>query len=46
MLGAGLDVKIPLLRFSGEIRFTRPTVSNFANIPNLNQAEVLVGIHF
>jgi Outer membrane protein beta-barrel domain len=46
VLGAGLDVKIPLLRFSGEIRFTRPTVSNFANISNLNQAEVLVGIHF
>lgn len=46
VLGAGLDVKIPLLRFSGEVRFTRPTVSNFANISNLNQAEVLVGIHF
>lgn len=46
VLGAGLDVKIPLLRFSGEIRFTRPTVSNFSNISNLNQAEVLFGIHF
>ncbi len=46
VLGAGLDVKIPLIRVSGEFRFTRPTVSNFANISNLNQAEVLVGVHF
>ncbi|MEP6717463.1 MAG: outer membrane beta-barrel protein [Terriglobia bacterium] len=46
VLGAGADVKIPLFRLSGELRYTRQTVSNFANISNLNQAEVLVGIHF
>ena len=46
VLGAGLDVKIPLIRVSGEFRFTRPTISNFANISNLNQAQVLVGVHF
>ncbi len=46
VLGGGMDVKLPLIRVSGELRFTRPTVSNFANISNLNQAEVLFGIHF
>jgi hypothetical protein len=46
VLGAGVDVKIPLFRISGELRYTRRTVSNFANISNLNQAEVLFGIHF
>lgn len=47
VLGAGAEFKIPaLFRVSGELRFTRPTVSNFASISNLNQAEVLFGVHF
>jgi hypothetical protein len=46
VLGGGVDVKIPLVRLSGELRYTRQTVSNFASISNLNQAEVLFGIHF
>jgi hypothetical protein len=46
ILGGGVDVKIPLVRLSGELRYTRQTVSNFSNISNLNQAEVLFGIHF
>lgn len=46
VLGAGVDVKIPFVRISGELRFTRQTVSNFQSISNLNQAEVLFGIHF
>jgi hypothetical protein len=46
MLGGGVDVKIPLMRLSGELRYSRQTVSNFANISNLNQAEALFGIHF
>ncbi|HXJ44315.1 MAG TPA: hypothetical protein VNH18_33820, partial [Bryobacteraceae bacterium] len=46
VIGAGLDVGLPLIRISAEIRYTRQTVSNFADISNLNQAEVLVGIHF
>jgi hypothetical protein len=46
VLGGGVDVKIPLVRLSGELRYTRQTVSNFSDISNLNQAEVLFGIHF
>jgi hypothetical protein len=46
VLGGGLDVKIPFLRISGELRYTRQSVSNFADISNLNQAELLLGIHF
>jgi hypothetical protein len=41
-----VDVKVPLVRLSGELRYTRQTVSNFSDISNLNQAEVLFGIHF
>jgi hypothetical protein len=46
VLGVGADVKIPLFRISGELRYTRQTVSNFGDFSNLNQAEVLVGVHF
>jgi hypothetical protein len=46
VLGGGVDVKVPLVRLSGELRYTRQTVSNFSDISNLNQAEVLFGIHF
>ncbi len=46
VLGAGVDVRIPFVRLSGELRFTRQTVSNFQSISNLNQAEVLFGLHF
>ena len=46
VLGGGVDVKIPFIKLSGELRYTRQTVSNFASFSNLNQAEVLVGIHF
>jgi hypothetical protein len=46
VLGGGVDVKIPFFRVSGELRYTRQTVSNFASISNLNQAELLLGIHF
>jgi hypothetical protein len=46
VLGGGVDVKIPLIRISGELRYTRQTVSNFAEFSNLNQAEVLIGVHF
>jgi hypothetical protein len=47
VLGAGIDIKVPLIiRLSGELRYTRQTVSNFSDFSNLNQAEVLVGIHF
>jgi hypothetical protein len=46
VLGGGVDVKVPLVRLSGELRYTRESVSYFSNISNLNQAEVLFGIHF
>ncbi len=46
VLGGGVDVKVPFVRLSAELRYTRETVSNFSGISNLNQAEVLFGIHF
>jgi hypothetical protein len=46
VIGAGIDVKIPLVRLSGELRYTRQSVSYFSNVSNLNQAEFLLGIHF
>jgi hypothetical protein len=46
VLGAGIDVKVPFVRVSGELRYTRATVSDFDSFSNLNQAEVLVGVHF
>ena len=46
VIGGGVEVKVPLVRLSGELRYTRDSVSYFSNITNLNQAEVLFGIHF
>jgi len=46
VVGGGLDVGLPLVRISAEIRFTRLSVSNIASFSNNNQAEVLLGIHF
>jgi Outer membrane protein beta-barrel domain len=46
VLGGGVDVKVPFVRLSGELRYTRESNSYFSNISNLNQAEVLFGIHF
>jgi hypothetical protein len=46
VIGGGVDVKIPFVRLSGELRYSRATVSEFASISNLNQAEVIVGVHF
>jgi hypothetical protein len=46
VIGGGVYVKVPFVRLSGELRYTRQTVSDFASISNLNQAEVLFGVHF
>jgi len=47
VIGAGIDVKVPLIiRLSGELRYIRQTLPNFQDFSNLNQAEVLVGVHF
>jgi len=46
VLGGGVDVKIPFFRISGELRYTHQGSADFQAISNLNQAEVLVGVHF
>jgi hypothetical protein len=46
VLGGGVDVKIPFVRLSGELRYTHQGAADFQSVSNLNQAEVLVGIHF
>lgn len=46
VLGAGVDVKVPLVRISGELRYTHQGSADFTAISNLNQAEILVGVHF
>jgi hypothetical protein len=46
ILGAGVDVKIPLVRLSGELRYSHLGSPDFQAISNLNQAEVLLGVHF
>jgi hypothetical protein len=46
VLGGGVDLKVVIVRLSAELRYTRETVSNFSDISNLNQAEVLFGVHF
>jgi hypothetical protein len=46
VIGGGVDVKVPFVRVSGELRYTHQGSSDFASISTLNQAEVLVGIHF
>lgn len=46
VLGGGVDVKIPFIRISGELRYTHQGSADFQALSNLNQAEVLVGVHF
>ncbi len=46
VLGGGVDVKIPFIRVSGELRYTHQGSADFQALSNLNQAEVLVGVHF
>jgi hypothetical protein len=46
VLGGGVDVKIPFVRLSGELRYTREGSGYFQQISNVNQAEVLFGVHF
>ena len=46
ILGGGIDVKIPFIRLSGELRYIHQGSADFQAISNLNQAEVLVGVHF
>jgi hypothetical protein len=46
ILGGGVDVKIPFVRLSGELRYSHLGSPDFQAISNLNQAEVLFGVHF
>jgi hypothetical protein len=46
VIGGGVDVKVPFVRISGELRYTRQGAHYFADVSNLNQAEFLVGVHF
>ena len=46
VIGGGADIKIPLIRLSGELRYTHQGSAYFAGLSNVNQAEVLFGIHF
>ena len=46
VLGAGVDIRTPLVKISPELRYTRQFSSDFQGISQLNQAEFLVGIRF
>jgi hypothetical protein len=46
VLGGGIDVKIPFIRLSAELRYSHQGSADFQAISNLNQAEVLIGVHF
>jgi len=46
ILGGGVDVKIPFVRLSGELRYSHLGSPDFQAISNVNQAEVLLGVHF
>jgi hypothetical protein len=46
VLGFGIDIKVPFIRISPEIRYTRQFSSDFQGISELNQAEFLVGLRF
>lgn len=46
VIGGGVDLKLPIVRISGELRYTRQGEPYFASVSNLNEAEFLVGIHF
>lgn len=47
VVGGGLDLNsLRRLHVSGELRFTREVNATFTNSSNLNQAELLFGLHF
>jgi hypothetical protein len=46
VLGGGVDLKIPFVRLSGELRYTHQGSADFNAVSKVNQAEFLLGIHF
>lgn len=45
VIGGGVDVKIPFIRLSAEVRYSRQG-QYFQGFSNTNEGEVLLGIHF
>ncbi len=46
LIDGGLDLNLKLIRISAEMRYTRQFNDPVVSISQLNQADVLVGIHF
>jgi hypothetical protein len=46
VMGAGVDFKVPFVRVSPEIRYTRDLGAGTGQALQLNQAELLVGVRF
>ena len=46
ILGVGVDLKLPFVRVSPELRYTRQGSEDIRNLSELNQAEFLVGFRF
>lgn len=46
LLDGGVDFKLGLFRMSAEMRYTRQFNSSILNLSQLNQGDVLVGLHF
>jgi hypothetical protein len=46
VLGAGVDVKLLVVRMSGELRYTHQGSADFEAISKVNQAGFLLGVHF
>jgi hypothetical protein len=46
VMGAGVDFKVPFVRISPELRYTRDINAGSSNVLQLNQAEFLVGLRF
>lgn len=46
-VGGGVEFKVPVVRLSSDLRYTRWTQSDFTDVlPNANQVELLFGISF
>ena len=46
LIDGGLDFKLKVIRISTELRYTRQFNDAVVSLSQLNQADVLVGIHF
>ncbi len=46
LIDGGIDLKLKVLRLSGELRYTRQFNDAIVSLSQLNQAEFLLGLHF